>query len=69
MAQIANSILGRQKFSTQKPVRIAGFKGNYTGKKIWRLINSAFHATLGKQNKDLRTQLANQKIKFKEVSL
>jgi hypothetical protein len=33
MAQIANSILGRQKFGTQKPVRIAGFKGNCAGRK------------------------------------
>jgi hypothetical protein len=34
MAQIANSILGRQKFGTQKPVRIAGFKGNCAGSKF-----------------------------------
>jgi hypothetical protein len=34
MAQIVNSILGRQKFGTQKPVCIAGFKGNCTGRKI-----------------------------------
>jgi hypothetical protein len=41
MAQIVNSILGRQKFGTQKPVRIAGFKGNCTGRKILGLIPKA----------------------------
>jgi hypothetical protein len=38
MAQIANSILGRQKFGTQKPIRIAGLKGNCTGRNISKIF-------------------------------